>query len=130
MQDPGRAQRRERQLEPGRALYAYNRELVFYTPSADSSLYSQLRSKEKSTGHVTMEFKKYVIQVLFLKLFLKGVVPRADLEFDVRRWGIRRSRTQGKSYPGELVPKKLGTISPGEVVPGYDFSTRNRTQQY
>jgi hypothetical protein len=31
---------------------------------------------------------------------------------------------------GEVVPKKLGTISPGEVVPGYDFSGRNRTQQY
>jgi hypothetical protein len=26
--------------------------------------------------------------------------------------------------------KKLVTISPGEVVPGYDFSKRNRTRQY
>jgi hypothetical protein len=38
--------------------------------------------------------------------------------------------TQEKSYPGEIVPKKLGTISPREVVTGYDFSRRNRTHQY
>jgi hypothetical protein len=38
-----------------------------------------------------------------------------------------RSRTQVKSYPREIVPQKLGTISPGEVVPGYDFSWRIRT---
>jgi hypothetical protein len=42
--------------------------------------------------------------------------------------GLRRSRTQENSYPGEFVPQKLGMTSPGEVVPGYDFSWRSRTQ--
>jgi hypothetical protein len=49
--------------------------------------------------------------------------------------GIRRSRTQENSYPKNwvrflLVNSYPGMISPGEVVPGYDFSRRNRTHQY